>query len=521
MYEMMERRFDMNDFEQSLKDHADQFKLMPSKRVWNGIYNDLHPGSKWPSITVGIIFLITLISIGNLNNKSTKAVNKEKSSFLSSAKKISNIDEFSVKNRTVGPINNLLKESVNSTTNKGVIEKSENSKRTNNSVSSSANARKAGNTNKTEDKNNVSLNDGTLNNVLNHSAQHQSIAGIENIAGNSIVHSNDNSSSNQKSNFISFDEKQNLPSIILMNQTDNSLQIEIAEAGPTAELISYIPTLSTLESFSPNNLPDEMESVQLTTENKLFNLRKVLRKKNKNTEWVFYVTPDISTVSFDHKTIHPSIPSNSASIVVLPNQTQTSLELMPNPRIGFETGLQVKTKVAKDLKVVAGLNFSHSSYNNISNVVHPTFATLTMRGNYGTFSKSYITYYGNGQTQNHISLTNYNFQLSLPIGFEYTIWGNKKVAIDIQSVIEPSAVLKSNAYLLSSDGRYYVNDPTLLRKINLGGNFGSFISFSSNNIRWHIGPNIRYQFLSSYKNIYTIKEHFLDYGIRIGISKIK
>jgi hypothetical protein len=60
-----------------------------------------------------------------------------------------------------------------------------------------------------------------------------------------------------------------------------------------------------------------------------------------------------------------------------------------------------------------------------------------------------------------------------------------------------------------------------MRKINLGGNFGSFVSFSSRKITWHIGPDIRYQFLSSYKNNYSTKEHFLDYGIRIGISKVK
>src|SRR5690242_577343 len=64
----MERRFDMSDFEQSLKDHADQFRMTPSKRVWNGIYNNLHPGSKWPSLTVAVVFIITLVTIGTLNN---------------------------------------------------------------------------------------------------------------------------------------------------------------------------------------------------------------------------------------------------------------------------------------------------------------------------------------------------------------------------------------------------------------------------------------------------------------------
>jgi hypothetical protein len=209
-------------------------------------------------------------------------------------------------------------------------------------------------------------------------------------------------------------------------------------------------------------------------------------------------------------------------MVILPNQPASSLELMPNPRIGFETGAEVKTLVAKNLKVVSGINLNYSSYNTISNIVHPTIATLILTNRYGTYSKDYITYYGNGQTESHtVSLRNYSVQLSIPIGFEYTIWGNKKVAIDVQSVIEPSAVLASNAYLLSSDGRYYLKDPSLMRKINLGGNFGSFVSFSSRKITWHIGPDIRYQFLSSYKNNYSTKEHFLDYGIRIGISKVK
>ena len=71
----MERRFDMSDFEQSLKDHADQFKMVPSKRVWNGIYNNLHPGSKWPSITIAILFLFTLITISRLNNSTSPIKN--------------------------------------------------------------------------------------------------------------------------------------------------------------------------------------------------------------------------------------------------------------------------------------------------------------------------------------------------------------------------------------------------------------------------------------------------------------
>src|SRR6185312_4656351 len=84
----MERRFDMSDFERSLKDHADQFRMVPSKRVWNGIYNNLHPGSKWPSITIAILFLFTLITISKLNNSPTQFRNVEDSPKNNNAKNI-------------------------------------------------------------------------------------------------------------------------------------------------------------------------------------------------------------------------------------------------------------------------------------------------------------------------------------------------------------------------------------------------------------------------------------------------
>ena len=68
----METRYDMDNFEQILKEHADQFSMMPSKRVWNGVYNSLHPGSKWPSLTMLLFFLLTLVGIGPLNQSSKK-----------------------------------------------------------------------------------------------------------------------------------------------------------------------------------------------------------------------------------------------------------------------------------------------------------------------------------------------------------------------------------------------------------------------------------------------------------------
>src|SRR6266550_4701381 len=74
----MERRFFTNDFEQSgdfeqsLKEHADKFQMVPSKKVWHGIYNDLHPGKRWPSVTMSLLLIFTLVVIGHLNTNNSR-----------------------------------------------------------------------------------------------------------------------------------------------------------------------------------------------------------------------------------------------------------------------------------------------------------------------------------------------------------------------------------------------------------------------------------------------------------------
>ncbi|MEI9957146.1 MAG: hypothetical protein WDM90_12780 [Ferruginibacter sp.] len=69
----MERKFYTDDFEQLLKDKSDEFRMYPSKRVWHSIYNDLHPGRKWPSIAVSMLLVIVLLMMGYWNNNSSKA----------------------------------------------------------------------------------------------------------------------------------------------------------------------------------------------------------------------------------------------------------------------------------------------------------------------------------------------------------------------------------------------------------------------------------------------------------------
>ncbi|MGC4101636.1 hypothetical protein [Ferruginibacter sp.] len=67
----MERNFYTDNFEQLLKEKSDEFRMYPSKRVWHSIYNDLHPGRKWPSVAVSMMMVIILLLGGYWNNNAT------------------------------------------------------------------------------------------------------------------------------------------------------------------------------------------------------------------------------------------------------------------------------------------------------------------------------------------------------------------------------------------------------------------------------------------------------------------
>jgi hypothetical protein len=513
----MERRFDMSDFEQSLKDHADQFKMIPSKRVWNGIYNNLHPGSKWPSITVAIVFLITLITIGSLNN-STSHTNISTESDLKSPKNILQAKGAKITSQLIEQKKNSInfsKINVKNTTKKIKEEKvSSQNKSASVTNSLSANISPDKIIWQTQTDQHLGENAISLENPVTD-LQPENIVTNKNAIGNkdAIVNKQINvisvlsqSENQQKDPQIAFNQKTEL----FTNNWAIPVSYKIISFPSSEFLTGKLIGVDKIEPVISN------EIIILSGNTAAIKTNKLRRKKNSKIAWTFYVNPTISSVSFNKKSIQPS--ANSASMVVLSNQP--SFKQTHNPRFGLETGGEMSLKIAKKFKFITGLNLSYSGYNNVSNLVHPTFANLTLKDDQGgTYSKSYITHYGNGQSQDHIYLTNYSVEASIPLGVQYNIWGNEKIKIDIASLVEPSLILKSNAFLISSDGRYYVNDPTLIRRTNLEGHFGSYITFIGKKIKWHFGPDLRYQLFSTYKSIYPTSEHLIYYGIRIGISK--
>ncbi|GAB2836012.1 outer membrane beta-barrel protein [Ferruginibacter profundus] len=98
----MERKFYTDNFEQLLKEKSDEFRMYPSKRVWHSIYNDLHPGRKWPSVAVSMVLIIALLLTGYWNNNSASKT------LASTASSKNNAIAFTGNNPTNTTANNTI-----------------------------------------------------------------------------------------------------------------------------------------------------------------------------------------------------------------------------------------------------------------------------------------------------------------------------------------------------------------------------------------------------------------------------
>jgi hypothetical protein len=534
----MENRFDMGDFEQSLKDHADQFRMVPSKRVWNGIYNNLHPGSRWPSVTVAVILMIMLVTIGNLNNSpqfflSDHSVSGKTPSVTPTGSTENNSGQNKMASTPVKPNEQIAY----------IAAKDLAGTHTSAATATSSQSN-------TKEENVSHIEKSLLQTMVKNTQGQVTNTNIES-RNESIMLSGSGLPGNDNAPVKNADEQQLNKSNAVENNVaktgiteytsaSNSYSGEIAHAGDLYNS-EYIPAvrnenfmqniLSPLPKpqpvsyvFTKNNTPalDLDNNVEAKKDNSLPQVKKAelpKKKKNSKIEWEYYLTPSIGSAIFRGETLHPNTDPTQSSSMLMPDIY--SRDRAYSTRLNFESGIQINFKFRKKWAFFTGADLSYSGYKALAYPVHPTAATLVFRDESSgvSYSKMYVASYGNGIVRNQKPLNNYSLQASIPLGLEYMIWNNKDMQVNILSSIAPTAVLKSNAYLLSYDGKYYVQDPSLLRKWNVTGTFAPFISFTSHKVKWKLGPQIRYQFLSSYKNNYTVKEHLVDYGIKIGISK--
>ena len=238
------------------------------------------------------------------------------------------------------------------------------------------------------------------------------------------------------------------------------------------------------------------------------------RNRNSKVDFQVYFTPTVSYRRLAEnkayfKTAQPGTPTNLQGLLNINNM------VTHKPAFGFEVGFTTKYALNDRLKVRGGLQFNINRYD--IKTFNSNFEMATIRLN-NRDSLSAITSYNNVSGYKSNWLENFYFQVSAPIGVEYKLQGDNNVQFGIAGTLQPTFIIGDRAYLLSSDYKNYVEVPWLIRRWNMNTSFETFVSYSTGHLRWQVGPQVRYQLLSSFVEKYPVKENLFDFGLKVGIS---
>ena len=512
----MENKFYTDDFEHFLKESADNFRMYPSKRVWNSLYNNLHPGRKWPSLVVCLLLLSSVIYIGFANkNEITGLAANTKSSVLqiASATKQSNKSTNLISSEEQVGKNNSSASQTNSNAEPesfsevSVAQKSNLAVNTKKSKTAEAIAYKE--LSVSDANNNIpEKRVRRTNQVNNHrsalqirpaSAENGSVGTINELAGTD-VNKEQVVSGRIVENEIAIEESDKIDEIAKLTSASPTLLVDIAKAIDKKNEKEWV------EDFAFHNKPTT------SRRNRLFSQ--------------FYVTPSVGFRTLA-KNVENNVVSRNASFVTNTAATTAGINhsVTQSASLNVEAGYSLNYTYSKITRLKVGLQLNYTNYKvHAYDMGHFTSTTLLLNdvyGNNGTELVSRSTTLANlpGDASNK-KLDNNTFQVSVPLGADFKVAGKNNIQWYVGATLQPTYVLFGNSYLISSDLKNYIYDASFIRKWNVNTGIETFVSYKTKGgIVINAGPQLRYQLLSTYNKSYSYTEKLYNLGIKMGVTK--
>ena len=277
---------------------------------------------------------------------------------------------------------------------------------------------------------------------------------------------------------------------------------------------------ATTTLLSDNKAPEKIDIYPLSIESVVNSYQKI--SKRKRLSWQIYFLPTVSYRKLvenkpfiaNTQQINGSSPLNYVIATDDVNNVVTH-----KPDIGLELGFNVGYPIGKNVKLTAGLQLNVSKYDIKAYPYQPEPARLALTNDNGSASVSTIqANYRNFETYTKPDwLSNFYISASLPVGLEVNVTDTRKTYLGIGGTIQPTYILGDRAYLISTDFKNYAEVPSLTRKWNVSTSFEVFAGYTTGKIKWKVGPQVRYQMLSSFEKRYPVKEHLIDFGLKVGV----
>lgn len=492
----MERNFYNDDFEELIREKTDQYKMYPSDKVWKEVYNSLH--TKRRRFVLGMSVLISGILI---------FAGKE---LLSPSRPL-------IARKTVAAAATTADPSKTTQSDVSLIFpafKKESSGQSAPDVS--------GNTPVTKEAMPWDIRATQPDIIvpqLSISAPQLSETAAQPTAVNRIPELSSDNNSTAAGRVLTYAPRNaaNTSSIENLSEDINS---NIASVAPAIIVPAASPAVDASTAEADAGKPDEDDRHQISwlQDQAIQHLTPV--KKHK-LDWQIYFSP-----TNNYRKLSGGDYANSKIIVqniplALLHIGSANDFVDHTPAIGYEVGGSMIYGITRNLSFKAGLQFNYSRYFIKAYTSNLELATITLNSYYGYLADS-ITAYTNlrnfgGKSERR--LQNRYFQLSVPVGMELRVMGNGKLQLNVGATIQPTYLLNRNSYLLTSDYTSYTKEPSLFRRWNINGSLEAFVSYQMGGTRLQIGPQFRYQLLSTYTDQYPLKENLMEYGFKIGISR--
>ncbi|MBL7721625.1 MAG: hypothetical protein JNK98_06485 [Chitinophagaceae bacterium] len=483
----MDRRYNNRDFEHFLKQNADQYRMFPSEKVWEGIHHTLHTRRRWYGIGLALLLLSTAtVTTIMLNNAGKKQQLADKAPVTKTNDKLTK--------QTAS--NTVIIAPQKPAVNNSVIQR--------------------------PDKLQASLVADQQQLIAPAGAELEEQAGKLTLEVIPEI--------NLKSAVANIQPLSVQKNTEILKKTSPALQTKKAMFKPNPPVASTQPENNTVivdniierkevKTENENSITTERKEYSPYTIESVVNSYKY-KKSRKKLSWQIFITP---TISYRKLKENKTFLEAARTTLGTPANYGYSFSDINNivthkPDIGLQLGFVTGYPVSKRLTITAGLQFNVSKYDIRAYSHTGEVATIALSNNAGgTNTVSTITNYRNIGGYKADWLHNMYISGSAPVGLELKLSENKKTTVGIAGTIQPTYILGNRAYLLSADFKNYAEVPSLTRKWNLNTGFEIYAGYSTGKLDWRIGPNVRYQVFSSFIDKYPIREHLFDFGLKLGL----
>jgi hypothetical protein len=478
------KNYQDNEFEQFLQDEANQHRMYPSDHTWSNIRTDLHGATTWPALTFISLLIITSLTVSTL-------LMQPSAERFAHKMVVPGIKTTAVTNTS----NNKVNTAASNQSYFGVIEPQ-------------------------------NITEATLEQIeenLQMAAYSQLKTNIQEAGFAEPVTAAERT------------ERIAIKTNTLLNKKAEQAVLNLVALEPlNLNPVSVKDDAGYLSNIQPPNLLKSIAAderpIVLQDEN-LKNIgvaHKALSwKKLSKVGFQFYITPSRSYRTLSDAEvkdiIQPSMAASSGTQnapMSLSYSANVNDIVRHSPATGLEIGFAALYKITGRLQFKTGFQLNvRQYYIETFKTITRDLSTVSLINNSGIQTINLLSSYNNNSGYQSEQLDNRTYQVSVPLGIQWEILKGSTMGLNAEASVQPTYSVNNTTYLLSTDFKNYADGNNFMRKWNINTSAGINFSYKSGVNLWQIGPQIRYQHLPSYTNQYPIKEHLLDYGIRLGITR--